>query len=107
MPNPLDSLSKEQISALLDKLRQMTRPSVTAPPQAKPCVFAPVYYKVTAGPFVTIVDALDLPLIHDSIVVTKFAESNKLQAWYLREETMVVEHVEAITHNEYIEWLRR
>jgi hypothetical protein len=102
-----ESMTDEQIDALLDKLRQMTQPSVAAPPQAKPCTFAPVYYRVIAGSFITIVDARDLPQPHDAVYAAEFAESNRLQAWYLKDETKVVTFSEAITHDEYVEWLRR
>jgi hypothetical protein len=100
------SMTDEQIDTLLDKLRLINN-NIPPATQAKPCVFAPVYYKVTAGPFVTIVDARDLPQPHDAIEASEFAEGNRLQAWYLKDETKVITLSEAITHDEYIEWLRR
>jgi hypothetical protein len=107
--NPLANLSPEQLSALLDKLRQQT--------QAKPCVVAQrcqqfvqqtpaqSYYKVMNGYFVTVLDPRDVSDVSPEAI--KKAACEPLQPWYMSDEWSDSFGYTMITRNEYIDWLRR
>ena len=103
--NPLSTLSAEQLTALLDTLRKQVQPRPLRPVVEQP---APelVYYKVSDGTFETVVDGRDVADKHIEDVAML-----PLQAWYMRRdiaETVEIEfEIEEITHNQYVDWLRR
>lgn len=101
--NPLASLSKEQLDAVL----KLVRPLVAD--QAKPCVVSSsvTYYRITAEFFETFVDSRDLEQPHDAVKAAEFAEVNPLQPWYVIDKANVVLDSRSVTREEYIEWLRR
>src|SRR5580704_5449366 len=78
--NPLSSLSKEQLDALLGVLRgqSQAKPLVASPSQPRP--LQDVYYRVIFGCFETIIDGRDAKTEFEAC-----QEAQKsLQPWYLQ-----------------------